>query len=103
MDFEAAWEYLRKHAPLSLGTSGGTPFTVDVSDTSIAYKSQRDQRRPQSKNNFEKYFHIWFREGRRDRSYFPNFGKDRSPSARFRYFSAVFRYLEEHMGADAEV
>ena len=93
-DFEAAWEHLRKHAPLRLETSGRTPFTVQVSDTSIAYKSERDQERRQSKKNFEVYFRIWFHEGRRARSYFPNFGKKRSPSARFRYFSAVFRYLE---------
>jgi hypothetical protein len=93
MDFEAAWEYLRKHTPLRLETADGTPFTVEVSDQSIAYKSARDQRRPQSKHNFEVYFRTWFEEGRRDRSYFTNFGKERSPSARFRYFSAVFRHL----------
>ncbi|GEM_PF-2453353 len=94
MDFDTAWGYLRKHTPLSLVTSGGTPFRVDVSDASIAYKSDRDQRRTQSKDNFELYFRIWFGRGRRDRGSFPNFGTDRSPSARFRYFSSVFRHLE---------
>lgn len=103
MDFEAAWGYLRKHAPLSLETSGGTPFTVEVSDTRLEYNSQRDQTRTQTKDNFEKYFRIWLRKGCQDRSSFRNFGDERSPSTRGRYFSAVLRYLKEHMGADVEV
>ncbi|MBL7223622.1 MAG: hypothetical protein ISS72_07205 [Candidatus Brocadiae bacterium] len=97
MDFEAAWEYLRKHAPLRLETSGGTPFTVEVSDTRLEYKSERDQARPQSKDNFERYFRIWLREGCPDRSCFRNFGKKQSTSARGRYFSPVFCYLKEHV------
>ena len=94
MDFEAAWAYIRKHTPLRLETSNETPFTVDVSDTSIAYKSASDQRRSQSRDNFERYFRTWFNEGRRERKDFTNFTKARSQSARFRYFSAVFRHLE---------
>ncbi|MBL7224349.1 MAG: hypothetical protein ISS72_10885 [Candidatus Brocadiae bacterium] len=97
-DFEATWEYLREHSPLRLETSGGTRFTAHVSDTSIAYESDRDQTRTQSKDNFETYFHLWFLEGRRDRRYFRNLTKKRSPSRRFSYFSAVFRHLEEHLG-----
>jgi len=97
MDFEAAWEYLRKHAPLRLETSGGTPFIAEVSGTNLAYKSERDQRRTQTKENFEKYFRIWLREGCPDRSCFRSFAKKRSKSARGRYFSAVFCYLKEHV------
>jgi len=103
LDFEAAWEYLRKHTPLTLETAGGIRFTAHVSDTSIAYERPGDQRRTQTKDNLERYFRTWFVEGRRNRDYFRNFTGARSPSARFKYFSAVFRHLEDSWkGAEEE-
>ena len=99
MDFEVVWAYLRKNPPSNLKTSGGTPFTVEVSDTSIAYKSEGDQRRPQTKDNFEKYLRMWLREGRPESSSFSNLTKKKSRSARGRYFREVFRYLETDLGA----
>ena len=97
MDFDRAWQYLQRNQPLHLETSGGTPFRAYVTDDSIAYKSERDQRRPQSKENFRQYFRTWFEEGQRESRYFPNAGPKKSPSARYRYFSAVFRHLEGAM------
>ena len=94
MDFEKAWRYLMKNSPISLRTSGNTDFIAKVYDDSISYKSRNDQERPQSKENFRIYFDIWFKEGRKESKYFPNFGERQSPSARYRYFSSVFRYLD---------
>lgn len=95
MDFEVAWAYLRQHQPIPLVTSGGTPFTVEVSDTTIAYQSEVDQTRTQSKDNFEKYF----RERRKDSNCYRNFAKEGSRSARGRYFREVFRYLDTNLGS----
>lgn len=95
MNFENAWQYLQAHQPLSLTTfNGETPFEVLVLDNSIQYKTSDDQPRPQSKENFRKYFEKWVRNGVQDRSLFLNLtGKSRS--ARSRYFLAVFLYLEK--------
>jgi hypothetical protein len=94
MNFENAWRYLLENQPLDLETSGGTPFKVVVSESSISYKSEKDQKRPQSKKNFHQYFRLWFERGFRRKKDYKNFGDQKSESTRFRYFSAVFRYIE---------
>jgi hypothetical protein len=99
MNFEAAWRYLKGyqvHNPLHLKTTGGTPFKAWISDDRIRYKSEKDQRRGQAKENFEIYFRRWFEEGRREKKDFKNLTEE-SDSARFRYFSAVFSYLEKKL------
>jgi hypothetical protein len=98
MNFDRAWQYLKDHQPLQLktsGPSGGTPFEALVSDSSICYKSSKDQKRYQSKENFRIYFERWFIQKLRDRSNFRNLTGKKSESARCRYFYAVFLYLEK--------
>ncbi len=95
MNFENAWRHLKERSqPFVLTTSGGTPFKVWVSEDKIKYKSENDQKRGQTKENFEIYFRRWFEEGLRQKKDFKNLTND-SDSAQFRYFSAVFDYLEK--------
>jgi hypothetical protein len=96
MNFESAWGFLKEHQPLTLTTfNGETSFKAFVSETSIRYESSNDQPRPQSKDDFRKYFEKWAKNGIQDKSLSLNL-TGKSKSARSRYFRAIFLYLENN-------
>jgi hypothetical protein len=95
MDFEHSWNLLNREQQLTLETETGLRFTAAFSEGSIQIGPASGGRtRSISKGRFEKWFHMWFDEGRRSSNDFRNESGQESKAGNFSYAWAVFKHLE---------
>jgi hypothetical protein len=88
--FDDAWTWLSSKSPIRLKTATRKPLVATVTANSIQFTSPGDQMRPISKARLQRWYRLWFVEGRRENKYFRNESGDESEAKNIRLVRPLF-------------
>ena len=103
MRFEQVWDWLRIQGQLDLVSATGISRVAVIGSDSIVCQSKNDQDRVVSKERFEKWFYLWFNEGKRNNSDFRNETGKKSPAKNFTWVKLIFELVANKNTAQTQI
>ncbi len=96
--FDDAWTWLASKSQIRLKTATGKPLMATVTANSIQFTSPGDQMRPVSKFRLQKWYRLWFLEGRRENKHFRNESGEESEAKNVRLVRPLFELIARKQG-----